>query len=243
MVIHQLVLLLSLAVAAPSDKGSLRIQSAPGTEVIWEGVSLDATDANGILNIANIPAGRFNLVLKKRGFTTEKRVVEIGGGETVTLTVSLSAASPPKDASSRGAERRPPNPKAGKGVAEQARPAAAKKGRVPLWPTLSNETPVGTPSLNLGTVSLLVLIPAALLILIYMFRRVRPAGPGPHPPLISGSGPQEPAHRDGPKSAPFLRDLRRREELLEQGVEIIPPPSTAGRVIDLDSTKVREVKE
>ena len=145
MAIHQVVLLLSLAVAAPSDKGSLRIQSTPGTEVIWEGVSLDETDANGILTVTNVPPGRFNLVLKKSGFTSQKRVVEIAAGKTVTLSAPLSAgesvlppvsrhaaAPTPKSKSQRAAELRPSGPKLSKASAEQAPPANAKKGPVPL---------------------------------------------------------------------------------------------------------------
>jgi len=242
MAIHQVVLLLSLAVAAPADKGSLRIQSAPRTEVIWEGVSLDTTNASGTLTITDIPPGRFSLVLKKSGFRPEKRVIEIAAGETMTLSAPLSREAPAlKSVSPTRVEQRPgPTPVNARVEAPASRKTA--DGRVPLWPSLPKPASTSAPSSHIGVIGLLALIPA-LLVVIYLVRRPRPAALAPHPLLAPESSAPEPAPRGEPKSAPFLKDLRKREELLEQGVEIIPPRPSNTRVIDLDSANVREVEE
>jgi hypothetical protein len=244
MAVQQVVLLLLLAVPAPSEKGTLRVQAEPGTEVVWEGVWLDKTDARGILIVSDVPPGRFSVTLQKPGSSPETRTVQIEPGQTTVLTAARPApaapkANPPSRVVERGAPARAAPAPTRETVREVASAAPAEPAPVP--PSSSSGTLIGPPSVG-SLLGLLVAV-GALLAVIFLLRRrspvlaLPPAPPAETDVLESARG----AHAAA--SAPFLSDLKRREELLEQGVEIIPPRPPDRRVIDLDAANVREVDD
>ncbi len=73
-----LFLMLWLA-AVPPEKASLTLHTEPGTEIVWEGVSLGRANSDGLLIIQDVPPGTFTVTFKKSGFhelTTELEVLQ-----------------------------------------------------------------------------------------------------------------------------------------------------------------------
>ncbi|RPI21862.1 MAG: PEGA domain-containing protein [Acidobacteria bacterium] len=245
-----LLLLIALLGITGADNGTLRIQSEPGAEVLWEGVSLEATDLKGLLTVSDIPPGKFELVLRKPGFREYRTSVTILAGETSVLSVRLH---PVTGRPAPGAEKKPPPDRAPTASPKRAEPApsdqgnklsqllesAPKRGPVPVWPASSPAVPVEKRSEI--PVWPFILGITVLAVVLWFARRIKRVALAPSPALLDDSEVPEPA-RTAERTAAFLNDLKKREELLEQGVEIIPA-RTVKPVIDLDSASVREVED
>ena len=92
--------------AIAADTGDLRIVSQPGVTVTWEGVSLGETDAEGVIDIAGIPLGAYEVRLSRTGFQPRGAVVEVRAGLSV---VSLALTpSPPASRERAPATSAPP---------------------------------------------------------------------------------------------------------------------------------------
>jgi hypothetical protein len=114
-----------------------------------------------------------------------------------------------------------------------------KQGPLPVWPAASRPAPEST---GIGVPVWPFLLGGVLLIVVFwLSRKLRPAALTRSPTLVADSDLLQTAHTPE-KTAAFLTDLKKREELLEQGVEIVPN-RVKGPVIDLDSGSVREVEE
>lgn len=244
-----LLLLLALVGVIDGENAALRIHSQPGVEVFWDGVSLGSTDAAGMLTVSDIPPGTFKVALRKAGFQDFRKSVTITGSETTSLEAVLEVAgSPaPEIRTGKGLQMKKP------GLGKPAQPvnseqdnrlnellkSAPKQGPLPVWPAASRPAPettgVAVP------IWPFVLGGSLLLLVFWLSRRLKPATISRSPALIAESDVLDPPHSPE-KSAAFLSDLKKREELLEQGIEIVPNRSK-GPVIDLDSGSVREVEE
>lgn len=243
-----LLLLLTLLGAIDGETGTLRVHSQPGAEVVWEGVSLGNTDTSGSLSVSDIPPGTFNLVLRKTGFRQFQTAVTIAGGKTTSLEAELRPAGSPVPPPPVTKESRA-KPAAGK----RAEPvtsdqdnrlnallkSAPTQGPLPVWPAASRPAPEKTAT---GVPIWPFALGGALLVLVFwLSRKLKPAAFTRAPALLADSDVLPPAHTPE-RTAAFLSDLKKREELLEQGVEIVPD-RVRGPVIDLDSGSVREVEE
>ncbi len=61
-----------------------------GANVFLEGTSLGAaTDASGKYQIARVPAGSYNIIVRYIGYKTKKIAINIVGGRTLELDVTL----------------------------------------------------------------------------------------------------------------------------------------------------------
>jgi hypothetical protein len=239
-----LLLLLTLLGAIDGETGTLRIHSQPGSEVLWEGVSLGNTDTDGFLTVSDIPPGTFTLVLRKIGFREFQTSVSIAAGKTVSLEARLQPPRPP--AVTRPSRDRVP-------TIERAEPAGSdqdkrlnevlnappKPGPLPVWSAASRPAPQeGATGIPIWPFAL----GGTLLVLVFwLSRKLRPVGFPRSPALLAETDVLPPPHTPE-RTAAFLSDLKKREELLEQGVEI-EPNRAKGPVIDLDSGSVREVEE
>ncbi|MCP4654627.1 MAG: PEGA domain-containing protein [bacterium] len=94
---HLPTLLMLFLALSPFEVGSLRIESQPGVEVVWEGVPLGSTDARGILTVDDSPLGVFSITLRKPGFRSLTTEIEIAPGRktlALELEPTLTAADP-----------------------------------------------------------------------------------------------------------------------------------------------------
>jgi len=241
-----LLLILALLGIIDGETGTLRIHSQPGTEVVWEGVSLGSTDAGGLLTVSEIPPGTFTLALRKAGFREFQKSVTITGGDTTSLEAALQPAgpppsiktSPPTKATAPRKRAEPPRSDQDNRLNELLK-SEPKQGPLPVWPAASRPAPEST---GIGVPIWPFLLGGTLLIVVlWLSRKLKPAAFSRSPALLADSELLERAHSPE-KTAAFLNDLKKREELLEQGVEIVPD-KRKGPVIDLDSGSVREVEE
>ncbi len=243
-----LLLLLTLLGAIDGETGTLRIHSQPGAEVVWEGVSLGNTDTSGSLTVSDIPPGTFNLVLRKTGFRQFQTSVTVAAGKTTSLEAELQPAGPlPLPSITKPSQDRTPTGKRAEPVSSDQDnrlnallKSAPPQGPLPVWPAASRPAPekaaIGVPiwPFALGG--------ALLVVVFWLSRKLKPAAFSRSPAVLADDSdvlqPPHPTER----TAAFLSDLKKREELLEQGVEIMPD-RVKGPVIDLDSGSVREVEE
>lgn len=246
MLTYGLALLISLVIPPSAETGTLKVQAQPGTEVVWDGVSLDKIDASGTFTISEIPAGRFQVGLRKPGFQREERPVTITAGQTSILSVKLKPLPATRLKPSLGKTNeatiaeRVLREKAGK--ADPQPQASIKSGRkrgpVPLWPAARAPQPERSETTPFW-VPFLILV--AVVALIYLIKRMKPGTVLRRPTVMSQPDAFE-TTTPGDKGVPFLSELKKREELLEQGIEIIPA-RRGPRVIDLDAANVREVED
>ncbi len=251
------LLLFLLMLPASQDKGSLLIQTEPGTEVVWDGVTLAETDPKGRLSIEEIPLGRYTLVLRKEGFRRLQRDVEVEGGQ-VSLVLPLEAipVSRPKAPSKNapGAAKTPPSSSdPAKAQIEPKRPVlppefkVTEKGDVPVWPTSpQNQVPVRSTRSYAFFWLFLFLAAAMIALMATLRRRPKREQLEPAPTILPADLEEEPVEEEeeiaGEKPVSFLNELKIREELLEQGVEIVRTKEKR-TVIDLDAASVREVED
>ncbi len=242
-----LLLLLTLLGAIDGETGTLRVHSQPGAEVVWEGVSLGDIDTSGRLSVSDIPPGTFNLVLRKTGFRQFQTAVTIAAGKTMSLEAELQPAGPlPLPSITKPSQDKAPTGKRAEPVTSHQDnrlnallKSAPPPGPLPVWPAASRpapeETAIGVPIWPFA-------LGGALLVLVFwLSRKLKPAAFTRSPTLLADADVPQPAHTPE-RTAAFLSDLKKREELLEQGVEIMPD-RVRGPVIDLDSGSVREVEE
>ena len=91
-----LFLMLWLA-AVPPEKASLTLHTEPGTEIVWEGVSLGRANSDGLLIIQDVPPGTFTVTLKKGGFHELTTDIEVIQGEAeLVLELEAIPKVPPK---------------------------------------------------------------------------------------------------------------------------------------------------
>jgi hypothetical protein len=112
--------------------GTLRLQSLPGVEVLWEGVLLGETDRSGSLVIGGIPPGSYTVTLRRADFVGQTLNVTVeAGSQELKLPlrkIREAPAAPPQD---RVAEPVPPprppapTPKTSASVESPARPPDA----------------------------------------------------------------------------------------------------------------------
>ncbi len=242
-----LLLLLALLGAIHGENGTLRIHSQPDAEVIWDGVSLGTTDNGGLLTVSDIPPGSFTVTLRKAGFRDFSTSVTITGGEATSLEAVLQVASQlsPQPSTARPQNKTPESGKRAEQVSSDQNKlnellkSEPKHGPLPVWPAAARPAPETTG----GIVPIwpFVLGAGLLILALWLSRKLKPAGLSHSPALLANSDVPEPTHSPE-QTAAFLSELKKREELLEQGVEIVPDRSK-GPVIDLDSGSVREVEE
>jgi hypothetical protein len=242
MAIPGLVLLLWLFIPVTTDSGTLRVESLPGTEVIWEGVSLGTTDRQGVLLVSDIPPGRFEIILSKAGFEEVRRLVKIEANEASLLRAGLDRSAAP------GPQTAPPAAAAPPEAGEQLQLPPDTEQYQPPASVQASESARGSASPPQDSTSAwpLLLVPVVAFLVMYFLRRFRPAALVPAPPalLSQEDRPQEDRLEPPdltPRTTSFLRDLKKREELLEQGVEVERPRK--GPVIDLDAGSVRKIED
>lgn len=80
--------------AGGQQRHTVRIQSQPGVEILWEGVALGETDAGGYLLIEGIPAGEYRLTLRKEGFHTLDTRMPVAAGASSSRALLLEAVRP-----------------------------------------------------------------------------------------------------------------------------------------------------
>jgi len=176
------LLLLLLMLPAPEEKGSLLIQTAPGTEVIWDGVSLAKTDQKGRLNIEEIPLGQYTLSLRKDGFRRLRREVDVRGGQVfLVLPLEPLTTSNRQQASHKPSKTlkppEPPKPEQAKTESGQKKAVlppefkVKEKGDVPVWPTSPQPDTPARETKDYLFFWLLLFILAAVLALTATMRR------------------------------------------------------------------------
>jgi len=199
------------------ETGSLRIESQPGVEVVWEGVRLGSTDARGILRIDDSPLGVFSITLRKDGFRPLTTEVEVEPGQkTVRLElepVATPASQPSPEAASRPAET-PSNPTPPSGETletrsavepaatspEQAGPATAESLAEDLGTSPPEPLPPPPAPAAPGTIAprtlMSALLGAVLLgaVVLFLVRRRRPR------PMLAELRPADEAAAAGPPS-------------------------------------------
>jgi hypothetical protein len=179
--------------------GSLTIRSQPGVEVVWDDLTLGTTDRQGVLEIGEIPPGSYTLLLGKQGFEAQSIPLEVSAG-TQALNLSLTAVL----------EALPEVPELPEVIAlaleEPNSPPVALASEAPraasVWPT---------------ALAAAVIVFAGITIFRLARRRPQPARPAPEeagPKVVMGS----PGRRSS-RSSTLLRDLKRREDSLENYVE------------------------
>jgi len=123
------LLLVAFAASQPSAEfAALEIQSQPGVEVVWEGVSLGRTDNQGLLVVEEIPPGRYAIAIRKQGFREVTRELELVGGQTNTFQLDLEEIKPSRN---RAAVRPPPRarPTRSKSIAQPEKAEAMDAGK------------------------------------------------------------------------------------------------------------------
>ena len=247
---NSMVPLLVVLWLAPAllEKGSLSLRTEPGTEIEWEGVSLGSTDSDGLLIIQGVPAGTFTVTLKKSGFnelTTDIEVLE--GDAELVLELEAIPKAPPKVV----LKKPPPRAKSvnkrkkARTPVDKAPPESPEPAAEETEESIAEE--VNDPATASGAgyylLIALVLVGGGIYGL-QKFKTIREtASPDPsmHASETHG-GPVIPELEPEPENlepAPFLEELKAREKMMDQDVEIIPPELP--RVIDIES--IREVEE
>ncbi len=96
-----LIILLAFPVAAAGEvspeadkRNTVRLQSQPSVEILWEGVPLGRTDAGGILVIEGIPSGEYRLTLRKQGFHQLDLQIKVEEGTSSSRAHFLEAVRP-----------------------------------------------------------------------------------------------------------------------------------------------------
>jgi len=211
-------------------------------------VSLGNTDTGGLLTVSDIPPGTFTLALRKAGFREFQTSVTIAAGQTASLEAALQSVG-----SSQSQVLVKPSPAKAPESGKRGEPVKSdrdnrlnellksepKQGPLPVWPAASRPAPEKT---GIGVPVWPFLLGGTLFVIVFwLSRKLKPTAFSRSPALLANSDLLPPAHTPE-KTAAFLSDLKKREELLEQGVEIVPN-RVKGPVIDLDSGSVREVEE
>jgi hypothetical protein len=122
-----------------------------------------------------------------------------------------------------------------------------EKGDVPVWPT-SPQPQAPVPSTRSYAFFWLFLFIAAAMVALMATLRRRPKReqPEPAPTILPADLEEELSDEEeaaAEKPVSFLNELKIREELLEQGVEIVQTKKQKRTVIDLDASSVREVED
>ena len=222
-----LFLMLWLA-AVPPEKASLTLHTEPGTEIVWAGVSLGRANSDGLLIIQDVPPGTFTVTLKKDGFHELTTDIEVIQGEAeLVLELEAIPKVPPK------VQPRKPPP--------QAKSLNERKEAVPdKTPPVAERTPVekappesplpaeeteksgaeeaDDPAPRSGAGYYLLIAVVIMGAGIYGLKRFRSrrALAGPDPQVRPSPRPGRPA-LPGPElaeSAPFLEELKAREEVI-----------------------------
>ncbi len=235
-------LLLTLLATIAGETGTLRIHSQPYAEVVWEGVALGRTDTDGVLTVSDIPPGTFRLAVRKTGFSEFQTTVTVAGGQMSFLEAELRPPPPiktPKGKPAGPGKRAEPVSSGHENLLNELLKSKPTQGPLPVWPAASRPAPEA--SANGIPVWPFVLGGAVIVLVFWLSRKMKPAALSRSPALLDDSDLLQRAHTPE-KAAAFLSDLKKREELLERGVEIVPDRAK-GSVIDLDSQSVREVEE
>lgn len=182
----------SVVAAASIPLGSLTVRSQPGVEVIWNDVTLGTTDRQGVLEIGGIPPGSYTLLLGKQGFEAQSIPLEISAG-TQALNLSLTAVL----------ETLPEVVALEEPISQPVALASEAPRTASVWPTALAAT---------------MIVFAGIAIFRLARRRPQPARPAPEeagPKVVLGS-----PGRRSTRSSMLLRDLKRREDCLENYVEV-----------------------
>ncbi len=91
----RLWLLVLIATSGAGETGVLEVRTLAEVEVIWEGTELGRTDSDGLLLIAGIPAGDYDVTLRKKGFRQATARISAGAGEKTVLVLSLEPSPAP----------------------------------------------------------------------------------------------------------------------------------------------------
>ncbi len=122
-----LIPLLTILLALPASPSSvLRIRSQSGVTVLWEGVALGETDAQGLMVIEDIPPGGYRLTLRKAGYYPLEVLITATEGASSAQELMLkpvSAATGSRAESSEATADRSAGRRAG--LTEQVREPAA----------------------------------------------------------------------------------------------------------------------
>ncbi len=206
---------LVILLAVPGERtGALRIRSQPGVEVLWEGVALGKTDAEGLLVVEDIPAGDYLLTLRAPGFhQVDVRTTVAARGEAI-LELPLSSTGALGD--------QPPSP----GLAAEVSTAPTIGTTTFLWLAVG---------LLLALVGWRILLPR--------LREGGASQPEPEPPWLqptadepelSTSEPVPPTTGRG--SPTFLEDLKRREQNL--GEVVVGSQQPEETIIEVEAVEV-----
>jgi hypothetical protein len=237
-----LFLLVGVCLSAEAqERATLTLQAQPGVDILWQGVRLGTTEADGRLVIRNVPPGEFEIRLSKPGYQYRTEWILIEGSQPVTHAFPLEAPqlmpSPTPEKQLDAARPNPvrptdvalPNPE---GQPDVTPPVPGGRRQTPTivstetpqelpnLPTLMRDQDPVTPSKSRGTTLILLLL-AALGALLWFKRKklpfLRPASdpaPAGQPPRPTWDPPaEEPA--DSSESQDLLTEIRRRERDLD----------------------------
>ncbi len=241
---HPRALLFLLFLATPTGPtGSLEIRTLPGTEVVWEGVSLGETDTGGSLLIEGIIAGEYSIVLRKEGHREAATRADISPGEESVLLLLLEEvpATAPVAAARREERRQAGSstgsesgPKAESDPARRTGSSSPDSRKAPGRPSAAGVRREPTPAVAAALLMAVALFSGALILAIRRYRAARRPARAVryrHPPL-EGRRSADERIRDRPAAA-FLDDFKRREQALEhlpdedvievEFSEVIPP--------------------
>ena len=253
-----LFLMILLAVGPP-ENANLTLQTEPGTEVVWEGVSLGRAGSDGLLIIQGVPPGTFSVTLRKGGFHEFTTDIEVLHGEAkLVLELEAIPKVPPKappgkppprskslnESKKAVPDKRPPvvqETQVAKAPPELPVPAVEETQESVAQESVAEEGNDPAPSSGDGYYLLIALVMVGAGVYgLQKFKSIRETT-GPDPPTHASAAPGRPAIPEPEKaeSAPFLAELKAREKMMGQAVEIILPEPP--RVIDIEG--VREVEE
>ena len=259
------LLLVALAQSPEPPSGWLRIESQPGVEVVWEGVSLGRTDASGLLLVEEIPIGRFEIVLRGRGLETAREAVDITPGRNAwTKLLETVAPAPPPPPVAEVESREPAAPVPAPPPQPEPQPAAepdppgqptatpapmATDDAAPLPSSAgpveaeSDDTTPATargPSATTWIAAIAILGAAGAAAYAWRLRALAPRRAPPPAPRRPSTEPEldpEPVARpEKSVNDDFLDQLRRREQQLDG------PGRSAPRRPDKDDTGVIDVE-
>ncbi|MDD5543247.1 MAG: PEGA domain-containing protein [Acidobacteriia bacterium] len=219
-------------------EGKLEIRSnAPHAQVYLDGTLIGNADARGRLHIDQLPDGRFMITIKKSGFSSESRTIEILPNHTSEAFFELAAirreVPPPREARPQPGRKPSQSPAVSSSTPRsQPIPAAA--------PVAAKEPATGDHR-NILYVSVAVIAICALIITFFFLKTqfgiLRPAqmqdsleaGAADH---LEPSGPLPIESSKATGDAAFLAELEHREELLRAGFLADAPKSKARRPLE-----------
>ncbi len=251
-----LLLLVLWAFPLPSQTidNTLEVTATPGTEVIWEGVSLGTIDRSGSMTIVGVPIGNFRIGLRREGYQDLSRRVEIlEGANALRVELEQRPSPPPITAQ----DERPEANEVPASAQEPARSApegeespeteAAREPRLearesPLVEPATAAKPMRDPGRAAGSWWWGALAASALALATLLWRRrlartvssgVDEIGARPMERSRATVLEEDTGGAIDPNSSDFLAELRRRERDIEE-------EEVGGVVIDAEVLEVWE---